>query len=250
MSTAWLPLMPIFSQAFVDGSEAAGHLRAIGVGELAGQGDQVLLLGEQVVGHAAVALPAVGAAIAFAGAGDHVAAAAVVAHAAAGDVIDDHAVALAESAAAGPGRRRSARTARGPRSRPGSLPGPCPGARDRCSGYPSRRWWTPSCAAALRRGRARGRARRAFRRCCCRAGRRLSSSDSYCGPQSARPRYGGVISPSEIPRSSQLWSVLPKKDLPLDQAAVAVDGRDLRPFRRLTAVRSPRLSDSPGSARD
>ena len=87
-------------QALVDGAEAAGHLRAIGVGELVGQGDQVLLFGHHVLGHAAVALPAVGAAILLAGAGDHVAAPAIVAHAAAGDVIDNHAVAGLEAAAA------------------------------------------------------------------------------------------------------------------------------------------------------
>ena len=49
-------------QAFVDGAEAAGDLRAVGIGELVGQGDEVFLLGDHVVGHAAVALPAVGAA--------------------------------------------------------------------------------------------------------------------------------------------------------------------------------------------
>src|ERR1035438_3467176 len=64
--------------------------------------DQVLLLGEQVVRHAAVALPSVGAAVLLAGAGDHVAAAAIVAQAAAGDVIYDHAVAHDEAAASGP----------------------------------------------------------------------------------------------------------------------------------------------------
>ena len=90
-------------QAFVDRAEAAGHLRAIGVGQFGGEMDQVLLFGEQEFRHAAVALPAVGAAILLAGAGDHVAAAAIVAHAAAGDVIDDDAVAHAEAAAAGAG---------------------------------------------------------------------------------------------------------------------------------------------------
>ena len=90
-------------QTFVDRAEAAGHLRAIGVGEFVGQMDQVLLFGEQVLRHAAVALPAVGAAVLLAGAGDHVAAAAIVADAAAGDVIDDDAVAHAEAAAAGAG---------------------------------------------------------------------------------------------------------------------------------------------------
>jgi hypothetical protein len=50
-------------QAFVHGAKAAGHLRAIGIGELIGQRDEVLLLGHHVLGHAAVALPAVGAAI-------------------------------------------------------------------------------------------------------------------------------------------------------------------------------------------
>ena len=87
-------------QALVDGAESASNLRAIGVGELIGQGDQILLLGDHVLGHAAVALPAVSAAIFFAGAGDHVAAPAVVAHAATGDVIDDDAIARFEAAAA------------------------------------------------------------------------------------------------------------------------------------------------------
>ena len=96
-------------QAFVDGAEAAGHLRAVGVGQLIRKRDQVLLFGEQVIRHAAVALPAVSAAILRAGAGDHVAAPAVVADAAAGDVIDDHAIAGAEPAAARPGLRRSGR---------------------------------------------------------------------------------------------------------------------------------------------
>ena len=100
ISTASLPLIPIFFNRLIDGAEAAGHLRAIGVGEFLGEIDEVLLLGEQVIGHAAVALPAVGAPILFAGAGDHVAAAAIVADPAAGDVIDDDAVAHAEAPAA------------------------------------------------------------------------------------------------------------------------------------------------------
>jgi hypothetical protein len=41
--------------------------------------DQIFLLGEQVIRHAAIALPAVGAAIFVAGAGDHITAAAIVA---------------------------------------------------------------------------------------------------------------------------------------------------------------------------
>src|ERR1035441_7568606 len=61
--------------------------------------DQVLLLGQQELRHAAVSLPAVGAEIPGAGAGDHVAAAAIVAHSAAGDVIHNHPVAHAEAAA-------------------------------------------------------------------------------------------------------------------------------------------------------
>ena len=80
-------------QSLVDGAEAAGHLGAIGEREFVGQGDQILLLGQQELRHAAIALPAVGAPVFCAGAGDHVAAAAIVADAAAGDVIDDHAIA-------------------------------------------------------------------------------------------------------------------------------------------------------------
>ena len=91
-------------QALVDGAEAARHLRAIGVAEFRGQMDQVLLFGQQIVGHAAIALPAVSAAVTFAGAGDHVAAPAIVAHAAAGDVVDNHAIAHLEAAAALAGR--------------------------------------------------------------------------------------------------------------------------------------------------
>ena len=80
-------------QALVHGPESACNLRAIGIREFIGQRDEVFLLGHHVLGHAAVALPAVGAAIFLAGAGDHVAAPAVVAHAASRDVIDNHPVA-------------------------------------------------------------------------------------------------------------------------------------------------------------
>ena len=65
--------------------------------------DEILLLGEQEFRHAAVALPAVGAPILLAGAGDHVAAAAIVADPAAGDVIDNDAVTHAEAPASGAG---------------------------------------------------------------------------------------------------------------------------------------------------
>src|SRR5215471_9143279 len=65
--------------------------------------DQVLLFGQHEFRHAAIALPAVGAPVLLAGAGDHVAAPAVLADAAAGNVIHDHALALAEPPAAGTG---------------------------------------------------------------------------------------------------------------------------------------------------
>src|SRR5690606_13183670 len=90
-------------QALVDGAEAAGDLRAVGVREGVGQQDQVFLFGEEVVGHAAVALPAVGPAPPLARAAYHVAAPTVVAEAAAGDVVDDHPVALLEAPAPRPG---------------------------------------------------------------------------------------------------------------------------------------------------
>ena len=83
-------------QGLVAGAEAAGHLRAVLIGQLVGQGDQVLLVAQHVGGHAAVALPAVGRAVG-ALAGDVVAAPAIVANAAAGDVVHDHAVALLEA---------------------------------------------------------------------------------------------------------------------------------------------------------
>ena len=143
-------------EAFIDGAEAAGHLRAVGVGQVVRKSDQVLLLGDHVIGHAAIALPAVGAAVFRAGAGDHVAAAAIVAHAAAGDVIHDDAVARFEAAAARPGLDDLPGTARARRSRPGSPRAPCRDVRDRCSGYRSRRWWRPSCGAAPRRGPGSG----------------------------------------------------------------------------------------------
>ena len=60
-----------------------------------GQGHEILLLGEEVVGHPPVALPAVGGAM-LRGAGDHVPVSAVRAHATAGDVVDGHPIALAE----------------------------------------------------------------------------------------------------------------------------------------------------------
>ena len=98
-STASLPLTPTRSMPFVHRPEPAGHLRAVGVRQRVGQQDEVLLLREHVVGHAAVTLPAVRAPV-LAGARDHVAAPAVVAHAAPGDVVDDDAVAHLEAPAA------------------------------------------------------------------------------------------------------------------------------------------------------
>src|ERR1035437_7956207 len=84
-------------------AESAGHLRTVGVGELVRQCDEVLLFGQHVLCHGSIALPAVGATILFAGAGDHVAAPAVVAYAASGDVVHDDAVTDVETPAAGAG---------------------------------------------------------------------------------------------------------------------------------------------------
>src|SRR5204862_3781805 len=58
-------------QPLVDRAEAARHLRAITIRQFGGQRDQVLFFGGQVVGHAAVALPAIGAPILRAGARNH-----------------------------------------------------------------------------------------------------------------------------------------------------------------------------------
>src|SRR5512141_2026381 len=53
-------------KTLIHSSESACHLRAVGVRERIGKGDEVLLFGDHVVGHSAVALPAVSAAILFA----------------------------------------------------------------------------------------------------------------------------------------------------------------------------------------
>src|ERR1035438_675296 len=87
-------------EALIDGAEAAGDLRAVGIGERIGQCDEIFLFRDHVLGHAAVTLPPIGAAILDASAGDHVAAAAIVAHSAAGDVVNDYAIARPEAAAA------------------------------------------------------------------------------------------------------------------------------------------------------
>ncbi len=86
----------------VDSAESARNLRAVGIGKRIGQRDEVLLFGNHVVGHTAVALPAVSAAILLARARNHVAAPAIVAHAAAGNVIDNHAIAALEASAPRP----------------------------------------------------------------------------------------------------------------------------------------------------
>src|SRR5947207_892462 len=91
-------------ECFIHRAEAARDLRAINIGERVGKTDQVLLFGKQVLGHTAVALPSIGSAILWAGAGDHVPAAAVIAHPASRDVIHDHPVAHLEPAAARAGR--------------------------------------------------------------------------------------------------------------------------------------------------
>ena len=93
-----------FLQTFESGAEAAGDLRAVSVREFRRESDEVLFFSEKVVGHATIALPAVGAPEVLAGAGDGVAAAAIVAETAARDVINDDAIALVKTAATRPGR--------------------------------------------------------------------------------------------------------------------------------------------------
>jgi len=87
---------PDFLDGLIDGSKAAGHLCAVGIAQLVGKQDQVLLIAEQVLSHAAVTLPAVGSPL-VAGAADHEALAALVADTAAADVVDDDAIAFFES---------------------------------------------------------------------------------------------------------------------------------------------------------
>src|SRR5690606_2898222 len=61
---------PDLFQAFVHGAEAAGDLRSVEVGQLVRKQAEVLFFGEEVFGHAAIALPAIGAAVLLAGAGN------------------------------------------------------------------------------------------------------------------------------------------------------------------------------------
>src|SRR5208282_4868419 len=96
-------------QALVHSAESARNLRTIAVGEFIGQADEVFLLGHHILGHPSVALPSVGAAVFFAGTGDHVAAPAVIADAATRDVVDNHPVARFEASAARPHRGDLAR---------------------------------------------------------------------------------------------------------------------------------------------
>src|ERR1039458_1514705 len=102
-------------------------------------------------------------------------------------------------------------------------PGPactiCPDARDRCSGCPNRRWWTPSCEAAPRRDRAPGRAPPSERSCCYRGGMRLSL------------RLSLSDHPIQIPKIFPGLVLFPQKDLPFDEAAILVDAGDGRHIR-------------------
>src|ERR1019366_995202 len=88
----------------VNRAEAAGHLRSVGIAQTVGQVHEVLLLGDHIARHPAVALPAVGAAESGVRAGDHVAPPAVAAEAASGDVVYDCAVTDPVRLAAGPHR--------------------------------------------------------------------------------------------------------------------------------------------------
>jgi hypothetical protein len=186
-------------QAFVDRAEAAGHLRAIGVGQLGGEMDQVLLLGEQVFRHAAVALPAVGAAVLFAGAGDHVAAAAIVAHPAAGDVIHDHAVAHAEAAAA--------------RARLDDLPARLVAGHHALVAFRTLAQVLVIDAADVRAADGgRLHAKQHFAVAGHRNGHLLQFDRAVAGEVCA---FHCLIAPSRSQRSSQVWSCFHKKTCPL-----------------------------------
>ena len=96
------PVLPVdldARQRLPGRAEAAGDQRAVHIGQVVRQGDAGVLLGQQVRGVAAVALPAVGGAV-LAVAGDHVAGLAVLADAAAADVVQHDAVAGLELLAA------------------------------------------------------------------------------------------------------------------------------------------------------
>ncbi|OPZ66199.1 MAG: hypothetical protein BWY83_02949 [bacterium ADurb.Bin478] len=83
-------------QSFVNRAESAGHLSAVRIRQPVRQGHQIFFLGQQVLSHPAVALPAIGPSMRT-GAGDVVSSPAVIAHPAAGDVIDDYPVAFLKS---------------------------------------------------------------------------------------------------------------------------------------------------------
>ena len=88
-----------FFDGLVNCSKSTGHLRSIRVGKLVGEGNQIFLLRNHVVGHSAIALPPVGASELLAGARDHIAAPAIVAYSATRDVIHDYSVAHAKTSA-------------------------------------------------------------------------------------------------------------------------------------------------------
>ena len=101
--------------------------------------------------------------------------------------------------------RRSGRRARGLRSLPDSPRGLCPGVRDKCNGYRSRRSSKLSSAAALRRAQAGNRRVRSSTLLLPgrNAARMVFSMCAYVFTQSLK-RHGGVISPSRptgLPRS-------------------------------------------------
>jgi hypothetical protein len=88
-------------QPLIGGAEAAGDQRSVDVAERLGQQDASRFFGQEVVGVAAVTLPAVRRPVRR-GTADHVAVPALLTHPAAGDVIAHHAVTDAEPLAALP----------------------------------------------------------------------------------------------------------------------------------------------------
>src|SRR6185437_436354 len=92
-----------FFDSLVNGPKAAGHLSAISVRKRVRKRDEVFLFRDHVVGHSAVTLPSVCTPVLLARAGDHIAAPAIVTDATTRDVINNHSIAHAKTAAARPG---------------------------------------------------------------------------------------------------------------------------------------------------
>ena len=235
MSTESLPLTPIFFDGLVHRSEAARHLGAVLVRELAGKRDEVFLFRNHVIGHSAITLPTVCAPVFFAGAGDHVAAPAVIANSAAGNVINDHPVAHSKTTTAGANLHdltaglmagNHSLITFGPFPKVLMVDATDVGTADSGGLHPKQNFAVPGA-----RRRQSAEIHPAI------AGKKRSSHALFHAlpvrgipTRGLQPGSGRGYFPIQVPEVFPGLSVLPEKHLPFDQPAVAVDGADFIHF--------------------